>query len=110
MKKLYYSIGEVSEITSIEAHVLRYWETVFKDLSPRKNKAGNRTYREEDITLILELKHLIQEKKYSTAGAKKIIEGNSTDQTKNKPAPIAAEVEKDLYEVKLFLNKLLDKL
>lgn len=111
MKKLYYSIGEVSEITSIEPHVLRYWETVFKDLSPRKNKAGNRTYREEDITLILELKHLIQEKKYSTAGAKKIIEGGdkeTAEQTENNR--LSPEIEKDLNEVKLFLNKLLEKL
>lgn len=111
MKKLYYSIGEVSEITSIEPHVLRYWETVFKDLSPRKNKAGNRTYREEDITLILELKHLIQEKKYSTAGAKKIIEGNSENrEDAAEQQRLSPEVEKDLNEVKLFLNKLLEKL
>ncbi|MEX0890410.1 MAG: MerR family transcriptional regulator, partial [Balneolaceae bacterium] len=55
MKKLYYSIGEVSEITSVEPHVLRYWETIFDELSPRKNKAGNRTYKQEDITVILKL-------------------------------------------------------
>jgi DNA-binding transcriptional MerR regulator len=110
MKKLYYSIGEVSEITSIEPHVLRYWETVFKDLSPRKNKAGNRTYREEDITLILKLKHLIQEKKYSTAGAKKIIENGNPDGGKEINPKITAEMQKDLNEVKLFLNKLLEKL
>jgi DNA-binding transcriptional MerR regulator len=111
MKKLYYSIGEVSEITSIEPHVLRYWETVFKDLSPRKNKAGNRTYREEDITLILELKHLIQEKKYSTAGAKKIIEGDGENREgADEQKRLSPEVEKDLNEVKLFLNKLLEKL
>ncbi len=111
MKKLYYSIGEVSEITNIEPHVLRYWETVFNDLSPRKNKAGNRTYREDDITLILELKHLIQEKKYSTAGAKKIIEGEQKDATaQSENKRLSPEIEKDLNEVKLFLNKLLEKL
>ncbi|MCC5913758.1 MAG: MerR family transcriptional regulator [Balneolaceae bacterium] len=111
MKKLYYSIGEVSEITSIEPHVLRYWETVFKDLSPRKNKAGNRTYREEDITLILRLKDLIQDKKYSTAGAKKIIEGDEEEQNNsNQESAISPELEKDLNEVKLFLNKLMEKL
>ena len=110
MKKLYYSIGEVSEITGIEPHVLRYWETVFKDLSPRKNKAGNRTFREEDITLILKLKHLIQEKKYSTAGAKKIIEGEGQELTKEINQSLTAEMQKDLNEVKLFLNKLLEKL
>jgi len=74
MKKLYYSIGEVSEITEIEPHVLRYWETIFDDLKPRKNKAGNRTYKEDDITLMLRRKELIQEKKKIKTVAKKIIE------------------------------------
>lgn len=110
MKKLYYSIGEVSEITSIEPHVLRYWETIFKDLTPRKNKAGNRTYREEDITFILELKHLIQEKKYSTAGAKKIIEDGSAPEETSKRSELTPEAKKDLHEIKLFFNKLLEKL
>lgn len=111
MKKLYYSIGEVSEITSIEPHVLRYWETIFKDLSPRKNKAGNRTYREENITFILKLKHLIQEKKYSTAGAKKYLEQEANGETPQTSSPsLPAEAEKDLHEIKMFLNKLMEKL
>ncbi len=110
MKKLYYSIGEVSEITDIEPHVLRYWETIFNDLKPRKNKAGNRTYKEDDITLILKLKELIQEKKYSTAGAKKIIEGEETEKEISGTDPLSVEVKKDLQEVKLFLQKLKEKL
>ncbi len=111
MKKLYYSIGEVSEITSVEPHVLRYWETIFKDLSPRKNKAGNRTYREQDITLILKLKDLIQNKKYSTAGAqKKLEEENSGEGIKDKSTEIPAEAKKDLNEVRVFLEKLKEKL
>jgi DNA-binding transcriptional MerR regulator len=111
MKKLYYSIGEVSEITSVEPHVLRYWETIFKDLSPRKNKAGNRTYREQDITLILKLKDLIQNKKYSTAGAQKILEQENSDgTTPKKNSELPAEAKKDLNEVRVFLEKLKEKL
>ncbi len=110
MKKLYYSIGEVSEITSIEPHVLRYWETIFKDLTPRKNKAGNRTYREEDLTFILRLKELIQKKKYSTAGAKKIIEENAPENPAEDQQQLPLDVQKDLNEVKVFLSKLLKKL
>ena len=53
IKKLYYSIGEVSKITELKQYVLRYWETEFKQLSPVKNKAGNRTYRQKDIDMIL---------------------------------------------------------
>ena len=54
IKKLYYSIGEVSKITELKQYVLRYWETEFKQLSPVKNKAGNRTYRQKDIDMIME--------------------------------------------------------
>jgi DNA-binding transcriptional MerR regulator len=111
MKKLYYSIGEVSEITSVEPHVLRYWETIFKDLSPRKNKGGNRTYREQDLTLILKLKELIQDKKYSTAGAKKLIEGDSGAESEESEIPeIPFETKKDLKEIRHFLHKLREKL
>ena len=51
IKKLYYSIGEVSKLTKLKPYVLRYWETEFKKLSPPKNRAGNRTYRQEDIEI-----------------------------------------------------------
>ncbi|MGF1669251.1 MAG: MerR family transcriptional regulator [Balneolaceae bacterium] len=110
MKKLYYSIGEVSEITSIEPHVLRYWETIFDELSPRKNKAGNRTYKEKDITLILRLKELIQDKKYSTAGALKVIEKENEGNGSNEKKPLPYEAQKDLQEIRHFLNNLLEKL
>lgn len=111
MKKLYYSIGEVSEITSVEPHVLRYWETIFKDLNPRKNKGGNRTYREQDLTLILKLKELIQDKKYSTAGAKKLIEGETAeDPGKKGKTDLPFETKKDLKEIRHFLQKLREKL
>ena len=110
MKKLYYSIGEVSEITAIEPHVLRYWETIFEGLTPRKNKAGNRTYREEDLTFILRLKDLIQTKKYSTAGAKKIVEDGEQESEGPGSEEISLLLKKDLREVNLFLNKLLEKL
>ncbi len=53
IKKLYYSIGEVSKMVGLKSYVLRYWETEFKQLSPPKNRAGNRTYRQKDIDLIM---------------------------------------------------------
>src|SRR6056297_1498616 len=106
MKKLYYSIGEVSDITEVEAHVLRYWETVFNELSPKKNKAGNRVYKENDIETILKLKELIQEKKYSTEGAQQVLNNDGVQDEKEVPI----DVKKDLKEIRLFLNKLLEKL
>lgn len=106
MKKLYYSIGEVSDITDVEAHVLRYWETVFNELNPKKNKAGNRIYKEEDIETILKLKELIQEKKYSTEGAQQVLEQDGEEEEEKVPVSL----KKDLKEIRLFLNKLLEKL
>lgn len=107
MKKLYYSIGEVSEITEVEPHVLRYWETVFNELSPKKNKAGNRVYKENDIEIILKLKELIQEKKYSTEGAQQVLEQDNNDDSKEE---VPVSLKKDLKEIRVFLNKLLEKL
>lgn len=108
MKKLYYSIGEVSDITDVDAHVLRYWETVFKELSPKKNKAGNRVYKESDIETILKLKELIQDKKYSTEGAQQVLEKERNGEGDETEVPVS--VKKDLKEIRHFLSQLLEKL
>jgi DNA-binding transcriptional MerR regulator len=70
IKKLYYSISEVSRITSLKAYVLRYWETEFAELRPKKNRAGNRTYNLDDIKLIFLIKRLLYEDKYTIEGAR----------------------------------------
>ncbi len=70
IKKLYYSIGEVSEVTDLKQYVLRYWESEFPQLSPAKNRAGNRTYREKDIELVNFIKTLLYAQKYTIEGAR----------------------------------------
>lgn len=80
IKKLYYSISEVSKITGLEQYILRYWENEFEQLKPQKNRAGNRIYTNKDIQLILFIKKLLREQKYTIEGAKKILENfNSED-------------------------------
>jgi len=126
IKKLYYSISEVSKITDIEQYVLRYWETEFEQLKPQKNRAGNRIYTNKDIQLIMYIKELLRDKKYTIEGAKKILE----DFTHSKAAPISGtakqpvveEIElqdeetykpslkKDLEEIKSILQLLVSKL
>ena len=69
-KKAYYSIGEVCDLTGLKPHVLRYWETQFELLHPTKNRAGNRGFRPKDIELILLVKHLLYEKKFTIDGAR----------------------------------------
>jgi DNA-binding transcriptional MerR regulator len=70
-RKVYYSIGEVCDLTGLKPHVLRYWETQFEVLNPTKNRAGNRVYRSKDIELVLLVKHLLYEQKYTIEGANK---------------------------------------
>jgi len=70
IKKLYYSISEVSEMTSLKPYVLRYWESEFAELHPSKNRAGNRIYRSNDIKLIQLIKRLLYTEKYTIEGAK----------------------------------------
>lgn len=70
-KKAYYSIGEVCDLTGLKDHVLRYWETQFDVLNPTKNRAGNRVYRPKEIEVILLVKHLLYEEKYTIEGARK---------------------------------------
>ncbi len=71
LNKLYYRIGEVCRILGVEAHVLRYWETEFPSLAPRKNKSGQRTYRPKDVELLLTIRRLLYEEGYTIAGARK---------------------------------------
>lgn len=70
-KKTYYSISEVCSQTGLEPHVLRYWETEFSQLRPKKNRAGNRAYREKDIEVIKYIKYLLYDEKFTIPGAKK---------------------------------------
>ena len=79
IKKLYYSIGEVSKMIGLKSYVLRYWETEFKQLSPPKNRAGNRTYRQKDIDLILKIKNLLHDKKFTIEGARSVISSKNTN-------------------------------
>lgn len=72
-EKLFYRISEVSEITGVKAHVLRYWEKEFSVVKPVKNKGGRRLYRKKDIEAILKIKKLLYDMKYTIAGAKKAI-------------------------------------
>jgi DNA-binding transcriptional MerR regulator len=119
IKKLYYSISEVSKITEVEQYVLRYWETEFEHLKPQKNRAGNRIYTNKDIQTILFIKNLLRDKKYTIEGAKKILidksfeelvieEGSEseliTEQNKILAIKDKPSLKKDLEEIKNILE------
>ncbi len=72
--RLYYSIGEVSELLSIKSHTLHYWESAFPSLKPHKNQAGNRCYRPHDLELLKLIDKLLNGEGYSIEGARKQLE------------------------------------
>ena len=121
IKKLYYSISEVAKITDLEQYVLRYWESEFEQLKPAKNRAGNRIYTNREIKLILYIKKLLRDERYTIEGAKQVLktytpEVDTGEQLELIDAPKSRTKIKDellradLGETKEFLQELLKKL
>ena len=100
-------MGEVSELTGLAPHVLRNWEKTYPQLKPKKNSAGNRAYKEPDLQLIFKIKALLEEK-YTSNGVKRVLEGGNSEP--QKIADVSSEMKKNLTEMKVFLNHLLEKL
>ena len=103
IRKLYYSIGEVSELTGIPAHVLRYWESEFPQLHPKKGRTGNRTYQEKDLEVIRKIRALLYEQRFTIAGAKVQL-GPATAKTTNGNGTDIEDVRKELQEILDLLN------
>jgi len=121
IKKLYYSISEVAKITDLEQYVLRYWESEFEQLKPAKNRAGNRIYTNRDIKLILYIKKLLRDERYTIEGAKQVLktytpEVDTGEQLELIDAPKARtkikdeQLRADVLETKEVLQELLKKL
>jgi DNA-binding transcriptional MerR regulator len=70
----FFSIGEVCELTGLKPHVLRYWESQFRFLSPAKNRSGNRVYQRREVELIMLVKHLLYTEKYTIEGARQKVD------------------------------------
>jgi DNA-binding transcriptional MerR regulator len=93
--KLYFKIGEVSELLGVEPYVLRYWETEFPVLSPKKSGTGHRLYRRKDVELLLRIKHLLYEKRFTIEGARQSLHAEART-----PKPKAIKrVQRDLFSV-----------
>jgi DNA-binding transcriptional MerR regulator len=106
----FFSIGEVCELTELKPHVLRYWESQFRFLSPAKNRAGNRAYQRREVELILLVKHLLYTEKYTIEGARQKVEER---RRRGELRPLARSalsletvesVERDLHELLALLD------
>ena len=72
-KKLFYKIGEVSQLTGLESYIIRYWETEFPTLHPKKSRGGQRVYQKKDLETVLKIKQMLYEQGYTIAGARKML-------------------------------------
>lgn len=100
--KLFYKIGEISNIAEIEPHVLRYWESEFSFLKPRKNKTGQRVYTRKDLDIVLQIKGLLYKEKYTIAGVKRKFTGNAS--------PRSTVSAKTIQGIRTRLKEILDTL
>ena len=111
--KLYFRIGEVSELTHTKAFVLRYWETEFGSLRPVKSKSGHRLYRRKDVELIFQIRRLLYEKGFTIAGARRHLAANGKTPGEQKllfsPALDVAELKAIRNELQTVLTMLSQK-
>ncbi len=107
-KRLYYSISDVSEMTGLKSHILRFWESEFPMLKPRKNRAGNRAYTERDIKIVKTIKFLLYDEKYTIGGAKARLKSDHHLLESQLALPLAVErKDSGLEEIRKDLVKLL---
>ncbi len=103
---MFYTIGEIEDLTGVKAHVLRYWEEVIPGFSPQKDLGGRRVYTHHDIQLIFRIKYLITEKKFTAEGAgRQILEESQTVQNNSALIQEIQEARKELLEIYIKLRK-----
>ena len=106
-EKKYFKIGEASKITGLEPHVLRFWESEFKSLSPRKDSGNQRLYTRKDLETIFSIKKLLYQESYTIAGAKKKIDGKEKVEAAKSKVNLREElaaVKKELQQIRELLN------
>jgi len=116
--KLYFRIGEVAKLAGIKPYVLRFWESEFPVLGPKKSGTGHRLYRRKDVELVLEIKRLLYEKRFTIEGARKVLDSAKPKREGSKPASprrqgelfsatatLYQEVRRELRDILELLNK-----
>ena len=105
-EKQYFKIGEVSEILNVEPYVLRYWESEFKILKPTRTRARQRLYHKRDLELLLEIKHLLYDEKFTIAGAKKRLQEMKKQAAAEKRAAKAPKASRVKEEIKALESRM----
>jgi DNA-binding transcriptional MerR regulator len=102
--KNYFKIGEVVSITGVESYVLRFWESEFKTINPKRTRSGQRLYRRCDVELILKVKNLLYEKKFTIQGAKQNLSTKNNKKKAELPISIIEEIRSDLLRIRDLLT------
>jgi DNA-binding transcriptional MerR regulator len=102
--KLYFKIGEVTELTDLAAYVLRFWESEFPIISPKRTNSGQRLYRRSDVELILKIKYLLYDKKFTIPGAKKILKNHNRQHVNEIPLNDLDEIKTELRRIRTLLE------
>src|ERR1700722_11352123 len=95
--KLFFRIGEVSRLVGVEPYVLRYWESEFPGLSPKKSSTGQRMFRRKDVELLLNIKHLLYHEKFTIEGARKALKANRLNDTPSEKTHKTAATQEVLF-------------
>lgn len=103
--KLYFKIGEVSQLTGIPAYVLRFWESEFKQINPGRTQTGQRQYKKSDVALILKIKHLLYDRKFTIQGAKHHLTAAAKAPPHQSPEAAVAEIRSELKRIQQLLDK-----
>ncbi|MBW2175876.1 MAG: MerR family transcriptional regulator [Deltaproteobacteria bacterium] len=101
--KFYFKIGEVADLLDLPTHVLRFWESEFSKIKPKRTSAGQRLYRKKDVELLLEIKYLLYEKKYTISGAKNYLKTRRAQQ--HPQAPAFDEILNELAAIRQLLER-----
>jgi len=108
--KLYFRIGEVSELCRLPAYVLRFWETEFPQLKPIKSSTGQRMYRRKDVEAVLRIKKLLYEEGFTIAGARQQLRAESKTEKNQAPLPFPVQSSADLKRIRHGLQEILGML
>lgn len=103
--KLYFKIGEVSELAGVPPYVLRFWETEFKRIKPMRTDSGQRLYRKKDVELVLRIKHLLYEKKFTIQGANQFLRKTVKASDEPLSLPDLNEIRQGLESIRELLDR-----
>lgn len=103
--KLYFRIGEVGAIAKLPTYVLRFWETEFSGVKPKRTASGQRLYRKSDVELILKIKHLLYDKKFTIKGAKQHLSSRASERKSKSLTSMFNEICSELESIRDFLER-----